>query len=49
MGNNTYGGLTTINSGDTLQAGSATALTSATGVTDNGTLDLDGNSLTIGA
>ncbi len=48
-GNNTYGGLTTIDNGDTLQAGSATALTSSTNVTDNGTLDLNGNSLGIGA
>ena len=48
-GNNTYGGTTTINAGDTLQAGSATALTSATNVIDNGMLDLNGNSLSIGA
>ena len=48
-GNNTYGGTTTINSGDTLMAGSTTALTGATSVTDNGTLDLDGNSLSIRA
>ncbi len=38
-----------INGGDTLKAGSTTALTGATSVTDNGTLDLNGNNLPIGA
>jgi len=48
-GNDTYAGLTTINTGDTLQAGSATSLTAATDVSDSGTLDLNGNSISIGA
>ena len=47
-GNNTFGGLTTINAGDTLKAGSATALTSTTSVSDAGTLDLNGNSISVG-
>ena len=48
-GDNTYSGLTTIDSGDTLQAGSTTALTASTSVLDNGTLDLNGNDLSINA
>ena len=47
-GNNTYSGTTTITSG-TLQAGSGTALSSATSVSDDGTLDLNGKSISIGA
>ena len=41
-GDNTYGGLTTINSGDTLKAGSTTAFSSNSSVNVNGTLDLAG-------
>ena len=48
-GNNSYGGMTTINAGDTLRAGSTTALTNTTSVIDNGTLDLNGMSISIGA
>ena len=45
----TYTGPTTISSGDTLKLGVATPLSSSTAVTDNGTLDLDGNSASIGS
>jgi len=48
-GNNTYSGLTTIDTLDTLKAGSATALSNNTSVSALGTLDLDGNGGTIGA
>ena len=48
-GNNTYGGLTTINSGDTLKAGSSTAFSANSGVSDSGTLDLSGFGNSIGA
>ena len=41
-GADTYGGLTTITSGDTLKAGSATAISPSSNVSDNGTLDLNG-------
>ena len=43
------GGATTINSGATLQAGSTTAFSAQSYLTDNGTLDLDGNSNSIDA
>ncbi len=45
---NSYGGATTISAG-TLQVGAANAVPSTSDVTDNATLDLDGNSDTIGA
>ena len=48
-GTDTYSGLTTINAGDTLQAGSITAFSASSDVTDTGTLDLDGFSNSIGA
>ena len=48
-GNNTFGGATTISANDTLQAGSTTALSSATSVSDNGILDLNGENISIGA
>ena len=48
-GNNSYGGLTTINGGQTLQAGSATGFSPNSSVLDNGTIDLNGNSDSIGA
>ena len=47
-GVNTYSGGATITAG-TLQLGNTSALTSATSVTDNGTLDLGGFSNSIGA
>jgi autotransporter-associated beta strand protein len=50
-GNNTFSGGTTVNAG-TLMMGSATALGAATGnltVNTGGTLDLNGNNLTVGA
>src|SRR5262249_5100467 len=48
-GSDSYGGLTTINSGDTLLAASSTALSSTSDISDNGTLDLGGFSYSIGA
>ena len=48
-GNNTYGGQTTVNSTDTLQAGSATAFSANSTVSDAGTLDLGGYSTSIAA
>ena len=56
-GNNTYSGLTTIGNGDTLQAGSNTAFSANSSISDDiqmmnqqpGTLDLNGHSNTIGA
>ena len=47
-GTNTYGGGTTISAG-TLKAGISTALPSTTSVSDAGTLDLGGNSISIGS
>ena len=47
-GTNTYSGTTTISAG-TMQVGIANAIPSTSDVTDNATLDLDGNSDTIGA
>ncbi len=49
LGNNTYSGLTTINVGDTLQAGSITAFSATSDVADYGTLDLGGYSNSIHA
>jgi autotransporter-associated beta strand protein len=46
-GNNTFSGLTTINTGDILKVGSSTALTGNTSVTVNGTLNLNHNSIDI--
>ena len=48
-GSNNYSGLTTINSGDTLKAGSASALDATNNVSDGGTLDVGGHSISIGA
>ena len=48
-GDNNLAGGTTIDATDTLQAGSTTALAASTDLTDNGTLDLNSFSLTIGA
>ena len=48
-GTNTFGGDTTINANDTLQVGVANTVPSTSDVTDNGTLDLYGNSDAIGA
>ena len=48
-GTNTFGGATTISANDTLQANSTTALSSNTNVSDAGTLDLNGNNISIGA
>ncbi len=47
-GTNTYSGTTTISAG-TMQVGIANAIPSTSDVTDNATLDLDGNSDTVGA
>ena len=47
-GPSTYSGLTTVTTG-TLQAGTANAFSSASDVTDNATVDLNGFSQTIGA
>ena len=47
-GTDTYSGATTINSTDTLQAGSATALSSSSNVANAGTLNLGGYSNSIG-
>ena len=46
-GNNTYSGLTTIDGTDTNVSGSGTAIPSATALIDNGTLDLNGQNITI--
>ncbi len=48
LGANSYSGPTTINAG-TLQAGAVNAIPGTSDVTDNATLDLDGNNDTIGA
>jgi IPT/TIG domain len=48
-GNDTYGGQTAINGGDTLQAGSTTALSASSNVSNAGTLNLQGYSDAIGA
>lgn len=48
-GANTYGGTTTINSSDILQAGSTTALSASSNVSNAGTMNLGGYSVSIGA
>ena len=49
LGNDSYGGLTTINSGDTLQLGSSTALSASSNLSNSGTLNMGGYSDSIGA